>query len=165
MTAVLFLLRAAILILLWGFVIAAIVAVRHDVFGTRRRTAAAAAPRPAAATPAPPRRERPPAKRPSKRGGPPQQVTVVDGALAGKSFPLGDGPVTIGRAPDSTIVLSDDYVSTRHARLVRRGSDWVLEDLGSTNGTYLDRQRLSAPTPVTVGVPIRIGKTVLELRP
>jgi pSer/pThr/pTyr-binding forkhead associated (FHA) protein len=89
---------------------------------------------------------------------------VVEGNLAGQSFPLGEAPLTIGRAPDSTLVLSDDYVSTHHARLVPTGTAWVLEDLGSTNGTYLDRQKVSTPTPVPVGVAIRVGKTVMELR-
>jgi len=72
--------------------------------------------------------------------------------------------VTIGRADDSTIVLTDDFVSTRHARLVPAEGKWLLEDLGSTNGTYLDRRRVTSPTPVPLGVPIRVGKTVMELR-
>ena len=73
-------------------------------------------------------------------------------------------PVTLGRAQDSTIVLDDDYVSSRHARIFPRDGQWFVEDLGSTNGTYLDRTKVTSPTPVTIGVPIRIGKTVLELR-
>ncbi|MDQ1727037.1 MAG: hypothetical protein QOK14_1082, partial [Frankiaceae bacterium] len=72
--------------------------------------------------------------------------------------------VTIGRADDSTLVLDDTYASTRHARLVQRDGQWYVEDLGSTNGTYLDRTRVTGPMPVPVGVPIRIGKTALELR-
>jgi pSer/pThr/pTyr-binding forkhead associated (FHA) protein len=152
MTAVLFLLRAVILILLWGFVVAAIVAVRHDVFGTRPR--AQAAPRPARAAPAPAKARKAAARR----------LVIVDGDRVGTTVALEDEPVTIGRADDSTIALTDDYVSTRHARLVPDAGQWLLEDLGSTNGTYLDRQRVTAPTPVPVGVPIRIGKTVLELQ-
>ena len=157
MTAVLFLLRAAILVLLWAFVIAAIVAVRHDVFGSRR-----AAPAGGGRSPAPRAKERPAA--PKKSRGAPRRIVVVEGQLAGQSFPLGETPVTIGRADDSTITLTDDYASTRHARLVPRGDEWVLEDLGSTNGTYIDRDRVTAATPVAAGVKIRIGKTVLELR-
>jgi pSer/pThr/pTyr-binding forkhead associated (FHA) protein len=154
MTAVLFLLRAVVLILLWGFVIAAIVAVRHDIVGTRPRRQAI----PAAARPAPAPRA-PKAGRPAVR-----RLVVVDGAAAGTTVDLTDEPITIGRADDSTITLIDDYVSTRHARLVLQDGAWLIEDLGSTNGTYLDRQRVTALTPVTAGVPIRIGKTVLELR-
>jgi pSer/pThr/pTyr-binding forkhead associated (FHA) protein len=70
----------------------------------------------------------------------------------------------MGRADDSTLVLDDDYASTRHARLGFQGGDWFLEDLGSTNGTYLDRAKVTGPTRVPLGVPIRIGKTVIELR-
>ena len=157
MTAVLFLLRAVILVLLWGFVIAAIVAVRHDIFGTRRAPAPAAGRVPAPART--PRAAAPKAGRAAAR-----RVVVVEGALAGQAFPLAEVAITIGRADDSTIVLTDDYASTRHARLVPQDGTWLLEDLGSTNGTYLDRQRVTAPTPVAVGTPIRIGKTVLELR-
>ena len=86
------------------------------------------------------------------------------GPLAGTTLPLGTAPITIGRADSSTLVVADDYVSTNHARLVPRDDAWVLEDLGSTNGTFLDRTKVTAPTPVPVGVPIRIGKTTLELR-
>jgi len=86
------------------------------------------------------------------------------GALAGTTLGLTDQQITIGRANDATLVLNDDYASTRHARLFPQDGQWIVEDLGSTNGTYLDRQKVTHPTPVPVGVPIRIGKTVLELR-
>jgi pSer/pThr/pTyr-binding forkhead associated (FHA) protein len=157
MTAVLFLLRAVILVMLWGFVVAAIVAVRHDVFGTRRPAAQPAA-RPAAPRAA--RAAEPKAGRRSTA----RRLVVVAGDLAGQTLQLTEATITIGRADDSTLVLTDDYASTRHARLVPQGDSWLVEDLGSTNGTYLDRQRITAPTPVPLGVPIRIGKTVLELR-
>jgi pSer/pThr/pTyr-binding forkhead associated (FHA) protein len=162
MTAVLFLLRAVILVLLWGFVIAAIVTVRHDIFGTRRPTPQPV-PQPAA-PPAPPARAERPAQPRRKQRTVPRRLVVVEGALAGQTFALGETIITIGRSEESTLALTDDYVSTHHARLVPRGEEWLLEDLGSTNGTYLDRQRVSAPTPVPSGVPIRVGKTVMELR-
>jgi protein phosphatase len=84
-----------------------------------------------------------------------------------RAYLLRDGEfqqITIGRANDATLVLSDDYASSRHARLFPQNGQWIVEDLGSTNGTYLDRQKVTQPTPVPAGVPIRIGKTVLELR-
>ena len=77
---------------------------------------------------------------------------------------LTDQQITMGRANDATLVLNDDYASTHHARIFPQDGQWIVEDLGSTNGTYLDRQKVIRPTPVPVGVPIRIGKTVLELR-
>jgi pSer/pThr/pTyr-binding forkhead associated (FHA) protein len=90
---------------------------------------------------------------------------VTAGTLAGTRITLGDTPITIGRAEDSTLVITDDYASARHARLVSRNGQWYVEDLGSTNGTYLDRAKVTAPIPVPLGVPIRIGRTALELRP
>jgi pSer/pThr/pTyr-binding forkhead associated (FHA) protein len=92
-------------------------------------------------------------------------LVVTEGELAGTRLTLGDSQITIGRANDSNLVITDDYASARHARLVPRGGQWYVEDLGSTNGTYLDRAKITAPTPVPLGVPIRIGNTSLELRP
>ncbi|HYO04498.1 MAG TPA: FHA domain-containing protein [Mycobacterium sp.] len=95
----------------------------------------------------------------------PRQLVVTEGALTGTRIQLGSQPVLIGRADDSTLVLTDDYSSTRHARLSPRGSEWYVEDLGSTNGTYLDRAKVTTAVRVPMGTPVRIGKTVIELRP
>ena len=159
MTAILFLLRAIILVLLWAFVIAAVVAVRQDIFGSSR-----AARRPATTPrqPPPPRPAEPRGRK--EKGSAARKLVVTGGTLQGTTVPLAGVPITIGRADDSTLVLTDDYVSTRHARLVPQGDSWVLEDLGSTNGTYLGRQRVTDPVPVALGAQIRVGKTVLELR-
>jgi pSer/pThr/pTyr-binding forkhead associated (FHA) protein len=150
------LIRLAFLAVLWLFVIAAVGVVRTDMFGTARRRQRRARAQRIAAPPAPPRRPR--------SRGTPQQMVVTAGPLAGTSLGLTDAQITIGRADDATLVLTDDYASTRHARLFPQDGQWIVEDLGSTNGTYLDRQKVTQPTPVPVGVPIRIGKTVLELR-
>ena len=154
------LVRIGFLAVLWLFVIAAVGVVRTDMFGPvsqrRRRSAArqTSLPRQSAPKPKP--------ARPSRSA--PQQLLVTAGPLAGTSLGLTDQQITIGRADDATLVLNDDYASTRHARLFPQDGQWLVEDLGSTNGTYLDRQKVTRPTPVPVGVPIRIGKTVLELR-
>jgi hypothetical protein len=151
------LIRVAFLAVLWLFVIAAIGVVRTDLFGT----AAAKVRRPR--NQAPPRPSAPP--RPQKPGrGTPRFLVVTEGALTGVSIDLTDQQITLGRANDATLVLNDDYSSTHHARIFPQDGQWIVEDLGSTNGTYLDRQKVIRPTPVPVGVPIRIGKTVLELR-
>lgn len=92
-------------------------------------------------------------------------LVVTEGALAGTRITLGSQPVLIGRADDSTLVLTDDYASTRHARLAQRGPDWYVEDLGSTNGTYLDRSKVTTAVRVPLGTPVHVGKTVIELRP
>jgi len=159
MPAALFLLRAVVLVLMWGLVLAAILAVRHDVFTTKPRGAAAPA-RP----PRPEPKATKPAKPPRTKGSAARTLVVTAGPLAGTTLQLSQTPITIGRAAGSTVVLADDYVSTNHARLVPQGDAWVLEDLGSTNGTFLDRTKVAEPTPVPIGTPIRVGKTVLELR-
>jgi len=155
----LLLIRLAFLAVLWLFVIAAVGVVRTDLFGAsrpgRQRRRQRKAPQVK-----PPRQARP--GRASR--GTPQRLLVTAGGLAGTSIGLSDQQITIGRANDATLVLNDDYASTRHARLFPQDGQWIVEDLGSTNGTYLDRQKVTQPTPVPPGVPIRIGKTVLELR-
>ena len=154
------LIRLAFLAVLWLFVIAAVGVVRTDLFGPalsgrqqRRQHKSQRAVKPS----------RPPRQARSGRGAP-QRLLVTGGALAGTTIGLTDQQITIGRANDATLVLSDDYASSRHARLFPQDGQWIVEDLGSTNGTYLDRQKVTQPTPVPPGVPIRIGKTVLELR-
>jgi pSer/pThr/pTyr-binding forkhead associated (FHA) protein len=154
------LIRLAFLAVLWLFVIAAVGVVRTDLFGAQRRR------RQQRKKARPPRAAPPPAPRRSGRvsRSTPQQMVVTAGPLSGRTFPLTDAQITIGRADDATLVLTDDYASTRHARIFPQDGQWIVEDLGSTNGTYLDRQKVTQPTPVPVGVPVRIGKTVLELR-
>jgi hypothetical protein len=153
--------RVAFLAVLWLFVIAAIGVVRTDLLGapTSRRTKA----RQQQQTLRPPRQPR--TTKPTRPGrGSPRFLVVTDGALKGTSLDLAQQQITLGRANDATLVLNDDYASSRHARIFPQDGQWIVEDLGSTNGTYLDRQKVTRPTPVPLGVPIRIGKTVLELR-
>jgi pSer/pThr/pTyr-binding forkhead associated (FHA) protein len=158
-TLTLTLIRVAFLAVLWLFVIAAIGVVRTDLFGT----AVAKVRRPR--NQAPPRPVAPQRPKPQRTGrGAPRFLVVTEGGLGGVSIDLADQQITLGRANDATLVLNDDYASTHHARIFPQDGQWIVEDLGSTNGTYLDRQKVIRPTPVPVGVPIRIGKTVLELR-
>jgi hypothetical protein len=149
--------KLGLLVLLWMFVLFAYRVVRSDLAGASVvRTPSAGA---VATAPGPSRGR-------SRGGGrsAARKLVVTEGALAGTSIKLGDAPVTLGRADDSTLVLTDDYASSRHARLVPGEGAWTVEDLGSTNGTYLGAAKVTRPTPVPLGQPIRIGKTVLELR-
>jgi hypothetical protein len=148
--------KFGLLALLWLFVIAAFRVVRSDLSGSAvvRTPPAGTAGRQVA-------RPSPTAGRGRSTA---RKLVVTEGALAGTTLTLGDAPVTLGRADDSTLVLTDDYASSRHARLVPGDDAWMVEDLGSTNGTYLAGSKVSRPTPVPLGQPIRIGKTVLELR-
>jgi hypothetical protein len=148
--------RFGFLVLLWVFVFAVVGVIRRDLFGTRQ-SRLVAAPR-GVNLPSPGR----PAK--VKRGKSARTLVVTEGALAGTRITLADTPITIGRADDSTLVVNDDYASTRHARLVPRTGQWLVEDLGSTNGTYLDRAKVPAPPPAPLGGRLRSGRTVLELR-
>ena len=142
--------RFGFLILLWLFVYAIIRSMRTDLAsatGSRRPSGGGF-------------RDR---RRSAGRGGA-RYLVVTAGALANTRITLGDQPVLIGRADDSTLVLSDDYASERHARLSKRGDDWYVEDLGSTNGTFLDRGKVTTAVRAPLNTPIRIGKTVIELR-
>jgi pSer/pThr/pTyr-binding forkhead associated (FHA) protein len=158
-TLTLLLIRLAFLAVLWLFVITAVGVVRTDLFGQspssrkQKRQRQNARPRPAR-----------PARPARTARGEPQRLLVTGGPLSGTTLPLTEQQITIGRSNDATLVLNDDYASSRHARLFPQDGQWIVEDLGSTNGTYLDRQKVTQPTPVPTGVPIRIGKTVLELR-
>lgn len=148
--------RLAFLGLLWAFVVFAIMVLRRDL----RQPADA---RPVSARPQrAPRQPKPKAARGSKVKG--TKLVVTEGELAGTVIPLDVNQVTIGRAPDSTIVIDDDYASSRHARIYPSEGTWVVEDLGSTNGTWLDRSRITAPTVLPVGVPLRVGRSTLQLQ-
>jgi hypothetical protein len=139
--------RAGFLALLWLFVLLALRVVRSDLYAAAGLRATLPG-------------------RGSKRGRGriPRQLIVTHGALAGTRVSLDSRPILIGRADDSTLVLDDDYASNKHARIFPSDGQWLVEDLGSTNGTYLDRDKVHGPTPVPLGVPIRIGKTAFELR-
>ena len=151
--------RVAFLAVLWLFVIAAIGVVRTDLLGGPSTTVRRGKVRQAQAS----RQNR--QVRPQRAGrGSPRILVVTAGALKGTSLDLAQQQITLGRANDATLVLNDDYASSRHARIFPQDGQWIVEDLGSTNGTYLDRQKVTRPMPVPLGVPIRIGKTVLELR-
>ena len=94
----------------------------------------------------------------------PRRATIVEGASSsGKTFELGQ-ELTIGRAEKCHVILDDTYVSQIHARIFARGDSFFVEDLGSTNGTYLNRKRVAGPTELQRGDRIKIGKTVLEMR-
>jgi pSer/pThr/pTyr-binding forkhead associated (FHA) protein len=154
------LIRFAYLAILWIFVLSAVSVVRSDMFGARVESAPRSDRRAE-------RQERKraakakPAKRPR---GAPTHVAITEGANAGETVSLDLAPLLIGRGSDAAIRLDDDYVSTRHARIASSGDQWFVEDLGSTNGTYIGSARLTQPTTVSLGTQIRIGKTTLELR-
>ncbi|MET1133883.1 MAG: FHA domain-containing protein [Aeromicrobium sp.] len=152
------LIKLGFLAVLWLFVLSAVSVIRTDIFGTKVHT-----PKPAKGQkqPKPAKKE----KRSSRRmRGAPTKLQIVDGPNAGQSVPLGTEPILLGRGTDAAIRLDDDYVSTRHARFATNGEQWFVEDLGSTNGTYIGSQRVTSPVPVAIGTSVRLGKTIVELR-
>ncbi|QAY69555.1 FHA domain-containing protein FhaB/FipA [Xylanimonas protaetiae] len=161
------LLRLGYLVLLWVFVLTAIGVLRRDLStrasggrAERRRTRTATAPPSIAGAPAP---AAPPAPAPV-RGGAPTRLVVVAGPLQGTSLPLTGSSILIGRSPGSTLVLDDDYSSSRHARIFPQGGQWYVEDLGSTNGTFVGDQQVTGVVPLAPGVGVQIGRSVVELQ-
>jgi len=147
------LIKLGFLAVLWLFVLSAVSVIRSDIFGARVESTRAKQPKPVKA-PKPGRSAR----------GAPQALAVTEGPNAGQTLLLDGEPIVIGRGPEAALRLDDDYVSTRHARIATNGEQWFVEDLGSTNGTYLGSQRVTSPTAIDVGAPVRFGKTVIELR-
>ncbi|MBC3983032.1 FHA domain-containing protein [Streptomyces buecherae] len=163
--------RLGFLAVLWLFVIVAVQVIRSDLFGTRvtqrgSRRGSDRAQRQQASPPQQRQQQQSGGRGGGRqRRGAPTKLVVSEGTLTGTTVALQGQTISLGRAHDSTIVLDDDYASSRHARIYPdRDGQWIVEDLGSTNGTYLDRTRLTTPTPIPLGAPIRIGKTVIELR-
>ena len=156
----LFLIRVAFLAILWIFVLSAISVIRSDMFGARVPEAV----RGSAPVPTGRKGRSKPAKPAKARRGAPTHLIVVEGDNPGTRAELADAPLLIGRGSDAAIKLDDDYVSTRHARIAASNDEWFVEDLGSTNGTYVGPVRITAPTTIGPGVQVRVGKTILELR-
>jgi len=157
--------RLGLLVLLWVFVFAVVGVLRGDLYGTRvkRRTAPAGKAAARGAAPAPPRQARPARKSRSRKG--PTRLVVTGGPLSGTALPLRPAGTLIGRSPECALVLDDDYASGRHARIFQTDDGtWQVEDLRSTNGTYLGATRLTEPHEVAVGSVLRIGQTVVELQ-
>ena len=161
-------LRLGLVLALWIFVVVVVLVLRNDLFGTTVVTRSSRDPR----------REQRPASGPpgaspaavdpaSLRTAPevtPAAMVVTAGPLRGTSLTLGSTPILIGRAPECTLVLDDDYASNRHARVFQREDEWMVEDLGSTNGTLVSGRRIEGAVPFRPGAQVRIGRTEIELR-
>jgi hypothetical protein len=167
--------KLAFLALLWLFIISAVAVMRADLFGTRVGRArdanvlVGAAPQSAGSVAvAPPAKTKQPKQRGSKppkaKKGQPTQAVIVGGNGAGDAVRLADETVTLGRGPECDLTIDDEYISTRHAVFRQHEGIWYAEDLGSTNGTFVDGGRIHGPTEVRIGSLVRLGKTTLELR-
>lgn len=170
------LLKYGFLILLWVFAWLAVRSLRKDIESfsprpsrsrrRRKRRAHQATSAPMPNTVAEPRQSNAPtADAPAQNAGP-TLLVIIDGPLAGSSIPLSGGEITMGRSASNTVVLDDEFVSSHHARVYRdpASGQWAIEDLGSTNGTIVNDQRLVVPTILPARMPVRIGATTFELR-
>jgi pSer/pThr/pTyr-binding forkhead associated (FHA) protein len=148
---VLSVLKLTLLALLYFFIYRAVRSVAVDLSGRRASAGSTAEDRPA--------------KPRAARGGraPTALVLHAPDARRPQTVRLRD-PLELGRAESCQVRLEDTYASQHHARLSSRDGSWFIEDLGSTNGTYVNDHRVQAPLEVHAGDVVRIGKTVMELR-
>ncbi|MGO0604364.1 MAG: FHA domain-containing protein FhaB/FipA [Brevibacterium sp.] len=157
--------RLAFFVILWLFVLGVAGVLRRDIFGPRKARAGKKSRRGGSQSAPPPPSRPAPAPRPA--AGPvahahPGTIRITDGPLAGQTLILSGAPVTFGRAPDNTIIINDDFASSHHARISAKNGAWMLEDLGSTNGTIVDGARMTGPIQLAIGNRITIGHTTLE---
>lgn len=167
---VLLLLRIGFLLLLWFFVFGVVYSLRADLFGMKVRkmpaeaAAGGAASAPAAAPTTPAKPSKPVTSGPATIATA-KRLVITSGPKAGLELPLGTDTLTIGRSSESALVIRDDYTSSHHARLILRGDSWAVQDLDSTNGTFVAGQRVSGnPVSLSLGTPIKVGATTFELR-
>lgn len=146
--------RLGLLALLWAFVFSIVGALRADLYGTKVQTRTQGR-RADARTPRPGR---------GKGQAGPTHLAVVAGSLRGTTVPLHSDGILIGRNPECTLVLTDDFASGRHLRIYPGSDAWYADDLDSTNGTFVDQRRIDTGYRLEPGSQIRIGQTVLELR-
>lgn len=168
-TTLLLLAKVALLILLWFFIWMSLRAVRKEAnrasgLQIGSGAGAIAAPAMAGGAIAGENSGGTSGGRGFRRAKTPTSLTLTSGPLTGTYLNLqGYNDVTLGRSQDCTIVLEDDFASGRHARLLRRGSDWYIEDLDSRNGTWLNNQRIDQVERLSAGAELRIGQTNVRM--
>jgi pSer/pThr/pTyr-binding forkhead associated (FHA) protein len=153
---ILTILQALFLLLLYVFVARAVRWVVRDVATTTPTRTVSRSATGGARSASSPRRRKP-------RSSPRELVVHAPNARP-RVLPLADAEITFGRAGAASVVLDDGYVSETHARVYRDGDDWLVADAGSTNGTFLNQVKVTAPTPLAAGDQLGIGKTVVEVR-
>lgn len=147
--------RLGLLVLLWIFIFSIVGVLRSDLYGTRivHRTDVGGR-----------AKIRPTPNAPTRAKKAFTVLAVMEGPMRGTTVPLKESGVLLGRNPECTLVLDDDYASGRHARVFYDDKSWYVEDLNSTNGTHVNGERITSPTPLQAGTQLRIGTTILELR-
>ncbi|ERG64205.1 hypothetical protein L332_07035 [Agrococcus pavilionensis RW1] len=172
----LIIIRIGFLALLWLFVFIVLYSLRSDLFGpkltplqrvavqsqrTRAEAAAQAAPAAAGGDAPTTVTERASA---GSASGLARRIVITSGPRTGTEIELPETGLTIGRSSSAGLQIKDDYTSNSHAKIVRWRDEWVVQDLDSTNGTFVEGKRITQSTPVRVGSSVRIGTTTFELR-
>ena len=164
------LLQGLFLLLLYIFVARAVRAVIRDVSAAPTSNPAPSAPRRASrsAQPAgkPGRKSRDDSghkqERPKRIA--PRELVVHSPDGRPRVLPLDGSEITFGRGEHVSVALGDPYTSDQHARVYNDGRRWLVADLGSTNGTFVNQVKVTAPTPIAAGDQLGIGRTVVEVR-
>ena len=158
-------LKLGLLALMWIFVFIVIYSVRSDMFGPRIPRTVRAAAEAQRSEPAPSAEVPTQAVSAPASAEPLRRIVITAGPKAGTNLDLPPTGLTIGRSSGSGLQVTDDYTSTNHARVSKQGDDWIIEDLGSTNGTYLAGKRVTDTAVIPANTTIRVGTTQFELRP
>lgn len=182
----LMIIRIGFLALMWLFIFIVLYSLRSDLFGprltplqrvavqnqrTRDAAAATAGAGTTAAAASPSGQDAPttvteraaPAAVPAD-GARASRIVITSGPRSGVELDLPATGLTIGRSSGSGLQIKDDYTSGSHAKIVRWRDQWMVQDLGSTNGTFVDGERVRESTPLRIGSAVRIGTTTFELR-
>ncbi|HUH07975.1 MAG TPA: FHA domain-containing protein [Egibacteraceae bacterium] len=148
------LLQGMFLLLLYVFVARAVRAVARDMM-----TAPAAHPR---ARRVPARMAQ--RQRPTRSRSRPRELVVHSPGERPIVLPLDGEDITFGREDSATVALRDPYISELHAKVHQDGDQWLVTDMGSTNGTFLNQVKVGSPMPIAAGDQVTLGKTVVEVR-
>lgn len=159
---ILFILKIALLVSLWALILVALRTMARDIgagsgslFKRKKQTVPQPIP-----IPTPPGPVQPNQARISVTG-----LLVTSGPLAGRTVPLlPNRPLTIGRSTNCDLVLPDDFASSRHTQVRRQGTEWIIEDLESRNGTFVNEQPVTSLETINSGDTIRVGRTVLRVQ-
>ena len=173
----LWIVRTGFLAVLWIFIFAIISVIRSDLFGQKvvNKVASAKAPKVVSAPSAPNTLTRAigglaaaaanaTASIAADANAVATKLVITEGDRKGHTVRLDRREITIGRSEDSDLIIDDEYASTHHAKLVQVNNDWLIQDLNSTNGTFLSGSRVGTPAVVKPNTPVRIGKTTFELK-
>ena len=160
----LLLVRIGFVAVLWIFIFSLLSVIRADIYG--RRVIRTVAQQSGSSVTNVDTGETPEiaTEREVESGGP-SHLYVITGVSAGSRIPLDKRELFIGRAPSCELIVTDEFASSQHAKVVHIGGDWVIQDLDSTNGTYVDGVRIQTPEVLRMNIPVRVGKTTFELRP